>query len=243
MFRREVLVSSRLHHPNIMTVCGAVMEEGVPFQMVAEMLEGSLSELMDAAHASGCYLTTNEQLSIAMETTSAISYLHQLRPTPYVHSDIRPTNILVTRDMKVKVGDLGAAHLLESSMSVGPMSIQYLAPERMPRSDGSSSRSSLQSDVYSLGVTLIEIFTGVAPIKEERMNQLNAMAGRRRLFVMCSRMIATESANRPSAQNCLVPIVAQRNESIESGILAMRRLVAGRFEGERHMVVLSMGQY
>ena len=122
MFRQEVLVCSRLHHPNIMVVCGAVMAEGAPLQIVMELLEGSVGEVIDAAHVARSHLTIYEQLSIAMDASSAISYLHHIRPHPYVHSDIRPLNILVARDMKVKVGDLGATHLIETSLSVGPMS-------------------------------------------------------------------------------------------------------------------------
>lgn len=87
MFKQEILVCSRLHHPNIVTVCGAVMAEGVPLQMVMELLEGSVDEVISAAHASESYLTLYEQLSIAIDVASGISYLHQISPRPYVHGD------------------------------------------------------------------------------------------------------------------------------------------------------------
>ena len=132
LFQREVLVASRLHHLNIIRVCGAVTDERIPFQIVSELLEGSVCEVITAAHLSTSYLSSFEQLSIVVQITSAIAYLHGLKPRPYVHADIRPTNALVTKDMKVKIADLGAAHLLESSKSAGPLSPQYLAPERMP---------------------------------------------------------------------------------------------------------------
>ena len=79
-----------------------------------------MSELMDAAHSCGSYLYNYEQLSVVVDMTSAITYLHELLPRPYVHGDIRPTNALVTKDMRVKVADLGAAHLLEISRSSQP---------------------------------------------------------------------------------------------------------------------------
>ncbi|XP_065836384.1 probable serine/threonine-protein kinase DDB_G0281745 isoform X2 [Oscarella lobularis] len=202
MFRREVLVCSRLHHPNIMIVCGAVITEGSPLQIVMELLEGSVSEVIDAAHASGSYLTNYEQLSIAMDMTSGISYLHQIRPRAYVHGDIRPSNVLVTRDMKVKVGDLGAARIIESSLSAGPMSPPYLAPERLPECGSPATSSTLNSDVYSVGVSLLEIFTGVGPIPEERQTQLDALASRPDLFMLCSCLIGRNPANRMSAQRC-----------------------------------------
>ena len=66
------------------------MREDVPFQMVMELLEGSVSEVMNAAHTTSSasvgssYLTFYEQLSIALDVTSAIAYLHQTHPKPYV---------------------------------------------------------------------------------------------------------------------------------------------------------------
>ena len=234
LFQREVLTASRLHHPNIVRVCGAVMEDRCPFQIVSELLEGSVSEVIDAAHASSCYLSPYEQLSIVVQATSAISYLHGLQPCPYVHADIRPTNVLVTKDMKVKVADLGAAHLLESSKSTGPLSPQYLAPERR---EPTSAHSSLPSDVYSLGVSLIEIFTGVGPIPEERNGQLMPLRSRHELYLICSRMISSER-ERPTSEECLV-VIMREIEELETSKL---RMVKGEFEGEgenrRHKVVL-----
>ena len=235
-FQSEVLTASRLHHPNIIRVCGAVMEDGTPFQIVSELLEGSVSEVIDAAHLSPCYLSQYEQLSIVVQMTSAIAYLHGLH---YIHADIRPTNVLVTRDMKVKVADLGAAHLVESSKSAGPLSPQYLAPERMPPT---LARSSLPSDVYSLGVSLIEIFTGVGPIREQRNGQLMPLRNRRRLHVICSRMIFGER-ERPRSAECLDVLIREMEELAENGLPTIKRMVKSQFEGEgdsrRHKVVLS----
>ena len=243
LFEQEVLVCSRLHHPNIMTVCGAVMAEGIPLQMIMELLEGSVSEVIDAAHTTGSYLTIYEQLSIAIDMTSGISYLHQIRPRPYVHGDVRPSNILVTRDMKVKVGDLGTAHLIESSLSAGPVSPQYLAPERSPRSDNTAASSSLPSDVYSVGVSLIEIFTGVGPIPEVRQTQLDALANRPNLLMLCSRLIHDDPNNRPSAQECFDALKSEfsatQSHFSAHGLFPTLRLVKGVFGRDSHKVVLS----
>ena len=230
-FRSEVFTASRLHHPNIVRLFGAMMKPGLSFQIVSELLEGSVSELMDAALSSGTYLSIYEQLSIAAEMTSAIAYMHELLPCPYVHGDIRSTNVLVTRDMKAKVSDLGAAHLLGSSESTGPLSPNYVAPERKAPTSG---RSSLPSDVYSLGVTLIEIFTGVAPVPEERSSQLSRMMNRARLHMVCSRMIAGEAniGNRPTSGQCLTILKNEIDDCIGHGSRPIKRLVKGKFEGE-----------
>ena len=241
MFKQEIFVCSRLHHPNIMTVCGAVMVEGIPLQMIMELLEGSVSEVITAAHASGLYLTIYEQLSIAMDMTSGIAYLHQIRPRPYVHGDIRPSNILVTRDMKVKVGDLGAAHLIESSLSTGPLSPPYLAPERAPRPDGTAASSTLLSDVYSVGVSLIEIFMGAGPVSELRQTQLDALAGRPNLLMLCSQLIGRHPANRPSAQSCFETLKAEiENLLAAPGVVAVKRRLKGVFDRDTHKVIFQV---
>ncbi|XP_065843819.1 uncharacterized protein [Oscarella lobularis] len=240
LFRNEVLTLSKLHHPNIVRTCGAIMSRGVPFQIVSELLEGSVSELMDAAHSS-LYLSTYEQLSISLDMTSALAYMHGLSPRPYIHGDIRPTNVLVTREMKAKLADLGAAHLVDSSKSAGPLSPSYLPPERLPPS---SARSSLRGDVYSLGVSLIEIFTGLAPVQEERSRQLSRLMSRARLHEMCSNMIAglPRVEDRPTSVECLTILGNERDDCIRGGSRPMRRLVKGEFRGEgpnrRHNVVL-----
>ena len=224
------------------------MQEDAPLQMVMELLEGSVSEVMNAAHAASgasvgsSYLTFFEQLSIAVDVTSAIAYLHQTRPQPYVHGDIRPSNVLVTRDMKAKVGDLGAAHIVESSLSVGPLSLDYVSPERMPRDDGTAIRNTLRSDVYSLGVSLIEIFTGARPIPEERQTQLLTLEARHRLFVLCSEMIDHGPIYRPTSQTCFEKIKAETESVLATpGFFVGKRFVKGVFERHVHKVVLSTG--
>ena len=241
VFRSEVLTASRLRHPNIVRLFGAMTKPGLPFQIVSELLEGSVSELIDAAHSSGSYLSVYEQLSIAADMTSAIAYMHELLPRPYVHGDIRPTNALVTRDMKAKISDLGAAHLLDSSESTGPLSPYYSAPERKAPTSGPSS---LPSDVYSLGVALLEIFTGVAPVPEERSSQLSRIMNRSRLVMICSRMVADEASlgNRPPSGQCLKVLKEEIDDCIEHGVRPIKRIVKGTFEGDeadrRHRVTL-----
>ncbi|XP_065845693.1 uncharacterized protein [Oscarella lobularis] len=247
LFEQEFLVCSRLHHPNIMTVCGAVMAEGVPLQLVMELLEGSVSEVLDEAQASESNLNVCEQLSIAMDMTSGISYLHQIRPRPYVHGDIRPSNILVTKDMKGKVGDLGTAHLIESSLSAGPVSEQYLAPERKRPPEGTATLSTLPSDVYSVGVSLIEIFTGKKPASQLRRTQLDALANRPNLFKLCSSLIDCYPVNRPSAQECFDALKTEFRSSqshlLALGLFPTTRLVKGVFGKDGHRVQLSGSFY
>ena len=149
--------------------------------------------------------------------------------------------------MKVKVGDLGAAHLIESSLSAGPLSPPYLAPERAPLPDGTAASSTLSGDVYSVGVSLIEIFTGAGPIPEVRQTQLDALANRPNLFMLCSQLIGRDPANRMSAQVCFETLKFEftENESRMSalGIFVAKRMVKGVFGLDTHKVIFPSAFY
>ena len=239
-FMRELSISSQLHHPNIVPICGAVMEDGIPIQLVMELLQGSLSDLMKAAHAHASrrflgYLSFKEQMDVAADIAAAIMYMHRLRPKPYVHCDIRSTNVMITSTMVAKVGDLGASHVINSTTSMGALSPEYVAPERMPGRYGSSARSSCESDVYSLGVTLTELFTGLGPVPADRKNQIRRIQNVD-LLEMCRRMVRDMPAVRPPARECLAILVSQKASAMYKR-LPSRRAVRGILEGENMSIV------
>ena len=122
------------------------------------------------------------------------------------------------------------------------MSLEYLAPELMPSDDGAAIRDTLPSDVYSLDVSLIEIFTGARPIPKGRQTQLLSFEARQCLFVLCSEMIDRDPANRPSSQDCFERLNAE-SESVLAipRVFTGKRFVKGLFERGDHKVVLFMG--
>ena len=159
LFRQEISVCGRVRHPCIVSICGAITVGGVPLRLVMELLEASLTEVMAASRSSGWYLSFREQIELSVDCLCGMLYLHELQP-PLLHGDIRPTNILVTAMMEAKIGDLGCAHVIGGSLSCGPVSLEYLAPERMPGRDNTAIHNTKEADVCSLGVTLAEIYTG-----------------------------------------------------------------------------------
>jgi serine/threonine protein kinase len=235
LFRQELDNCASLRHPNIVTFCGATLENGNPLQIITELLEGSLDELIRAASSCIPYLSHGEQVHLAEGIAGGITYLHQRQPTPFVHCDIRPSNILVTRDMSAKVADLGASHIIGASTSAGPLSINYTAPERIVGDQRSQSNPS--SDVYSLGVTLTELFTSEAAVRTERDGQLT-MIGNPKLQDLCIDATNDVAHDRPTATEMLVRL-QELKECEEYKFCSVRRIVMGKVESDAIQLIIS----
>ena len=78
LFEQEVAVCSRLHHPNIAAICGVIQQRDAPFSLIMELLQASLSDVIEAALLSGRYLTLREQTDLSHDCLSGLTYLHDL---------------------------------------------------------------------------------------------------------------------------------------------------------------------
>lgn len=195
-------MSSLVHHPNIAPICGVTMEDERPLSLVLELQEASLAEVMDAAHKSGYYLTLREQVDLTVGCLAALTYLHGLMPDAILHGDIRPSNVLVSALMVAKLSDLGSARLVSASLSVGPLSPIYVAPERNPGSLASPCHNTKEADVYSAGVTMAELFTGIQVGENGKQGRLAKIA-RGDMFDLCVEMEAEDPSQRPGAKEAL----------------------------------------
>ena len=230
LFQQEIAVCVRARHPNVVFLCGVTMENGLPFRIITELLEGSLSDVIKAALRSEWPLSLREKIDIALGTTAGITYLHQLGPDGILHGDIRSSNVVITSLMEAKVCDLGAARLAEMSLSAGPLSPQYLAPERRPDKRPVREHNTKMADVCSLGVTLVELMTGelrVASYRFEQASKVRHVAVKK----MCREMICIEPKARPAAAECLV-LLERVQESEEYDRCYPKRMVKGRLHGE-----------
>lgn len=151
----------------------------------------------------------------------------RLQPVPVLHGDIRPTNILVTCVMRAKIGDLGAARFADASLSAGPMSSTYVAPERLA---DCNLHNTPQADVYSMGVSLCELFTGHQLPRTHRQRQLRSVY-RVDLRDLCLQMAAEQSQERPPVADCL-SVIDDVVRTDDYTRCPPRRMVKGRFDGE-----------
>jgi serine/threonine-protein kinase len=154
-FRREAQAAANLNHPNIVAIYDWGQESGTYF-IVMEYVEGR--SLRDLIRAEGP-IDGNQAAEITAEIASALAFAHR---TGVVHRDVKPGNVLITRTGIVKVTDFGIARagtsdgLTQTGSVMGTAT--YFSPEQaqgLPV-DG-------RSDVYSLGIVLYEMVTGVAP--------------------------------------------------------------------------------
>jgi len=152
-FRVEAQSAAGLAHPNIVNVYDVGEEQGIPY-MVMELVEGIT--LKDYIEKRG-QLTAKEAISIAIQVSNGIEAAHK---NHIVHRDIKPQNIIISREGKVKVTDFGIARAASSNtISSNAMgSVHYTSPEQ-----ARGGYSDAKSDIYSLGITMYEMLAGRVP--------------------------------------------------------------------------------
>ena len=156
-FQREAIAASSLNHPNIVELYDVGEDNGKYF-IVMEYVEGkTLKSLIKKRGA----LTLPEVQDIMLQLTSAIAHAHE---SYIVHRDIKPQNVIIMDDGRVKVMDFGIASRLNSNELTQTNSVMgtvyYLPPEQ---ANGTS--STFKSDIYSLGILMYELVTGSVPFK------------------------------------------------------------------------------
>jgi serine/threonine-protein kinase len=154
-FRREVQTLATLSHVNIAALHTAFYHEN-QLAMVMELIHGET--LRDRRVR--VPITLSQALDFAAQILQALVYAHSLG---VVHRDIKPSNIMITENGVVKLLDFGIAVTGQSSdlTQTGYMlgSLNYMSPEQV-----SGSKATARSDLYSVGVTLYELLTGILPI-------------------------------------------------------------------------------
>ena len=152
-FKMEAQAAARLSHPNIVNVYD-VIDEGDLHYIVMELIEGVTLKAYIARKGK---LEVKESIGIAIQVAQGIGAAHEQH---IIHRDIKPQNMIISRDGKVKVADFGIARGVstQTMTSAAMGSVHYISPEQ-----ARGSYSDARSDIYSLGITMYEMVTGRLP--------------------------------------------------------------------------------
>ncbi len=161
-FRAEAQSAAGLEHPNIVNIYDVGSEDGM-YYIVMEYVEGIT--LKTYIEKKG-HLNYKEVISIAIQVGRGIEAAHN---KGIIHRDIKPQNIIISHEGKVKVTDFGIARAASSNtMSADVMgSVHYSSPEQ-----ARNGYVTAQSDIYSLGIVMYEMATGVVPFDGETAVQI-----------------------------------------------------------------------
>jgi DNA helicase-2/ATP-dependent DNA helicase PcrA len=185
-FFQEARAASALNHPNILTVYEVGEDEGRPY-IAMEFIEGET--LRQKIKSNGLQL--NETLTIALQIAEGLAKAHEIG---IIHRDLKPENLMLSRDGFAKILDFGLAKLVaereralaadseqktlirgvetESGTLMG--TVNYMAPEQLL-----GQRVDRRCDIFSFGVVLCEMLTGVAPfVHDNRIDTMHAILHR-----------------------------------------------------------------
>lgn len=154
-FRAEAQAAAGLMHANIVNVYDVGEENGI-YYIVMELVEGiTLKKYIDKKGILG----VREAVSIAIQVAQGIDAAHKHN---IVHRDIKPQNIIISKEGKVKVTDFGIARAASSNTINSSVmgSVHYISPEQ-----ARGGYSDEKSDIYSFGITLFEMLTGKVPFE------------------------------------------------------------------------------
>jgi serine/threonine protein kinase len=157
-FRREARSASRLRHPNILTVYDFGEKDGTLF-MVTELLPGGT-----LADRLGQPLPFTEVLRVLRGIGAALDVAHA---DGLIHRDVKPSNILFTRDGEPVLADFGIARLTEAQESLTVQGSLIGTPHYMAPEMASGAEAGPASDLYSLGVVLYEMLVGEPPFPRQ----------------------------------------------------------------------------
>lgn len=163
-FYQEAKAAGRLSHPNIVTIYDVGKTDDIAY-IAMEFLQGR--ELRDILN-DGKRMPVEQVINVVAQVAQGLAYAHEYG---IVHRDVKPSNIMIVRDGHVKITDFGIARMAsaavrtQTGMVLG--SPKYMSPEQVV-----GQMTDQRSDIFSLGVMLYEMLTGVAPFSGENINAI-----------------------------------------------------------------------
>ncbi len=155
-FRQEAKAAANLSHPNIVTIHDFGFDDQQIF-IVMEYVPGTdLKTILESRHG----LTITEALRLMIQACAGVGYAHR---AGLIHCDVKPHNMIVTPDQRLKVTDFGIARALASIHLQETPNVVWGSPQYFSPEQASGLTPSPASDVYSLGVVFYEMLTGRLP--------------------------------------------------------------------------------
>ncbi|CAL9240119.1 unnamed protein product [Arabidopsis halleri] len=160
-FIAEIATIGRLRHPNLVRLQGYCRHKGELYLVYDCMPKGSLDKFLYNQQTGN--LDWSQRFKIIKDVASGLCYLHQQWVQVIIHRDIKPANILLDGSMNAKLGDFGLAklcdHGIDPQTSHVAGTLGYISPEL-----SRTGKASTRSDVFALGVVMLEIACGRKPI-------------------------------------------------------------------------------
>lgn len=164
-FRLEAKAAANLSHPNIATIHDFGLDSNQLF-IVMEYIPGTdLKSLLKQRSR----LPLGEAIGLMSQACAGIGYAHR---AGLVHCDLKPQNILITPDNRVKVVDFGIARALSTIKEEEQVDVVWGSPQYFSPEQAAGSVPSPSSDVYSLGIVLFEMLTGQVPFSADNPEEL-----------------------------------------------------------------------
>lgn len=167
-FRQEAKAVANLSHPNIVTVHDFGLDGGRLF-IVMEYVPGTDLKTMLSQHGR---FSEEEAIALMIQACAGIGYAHR---AGLVHCDVKPQNMLVTPDKRLKVVDFGIPHALATIAPDEKAEIVWGSPQYFSPEQAAGEAPSPASDVYSLGVVMFEMLTARLPFEDSSAEELSRM--------------------------------------------------------------------
>ncbi|PIN16407.1 Serine/threonine protein kinase [Handroanthus impetiginosus] len=205
-FDTEVEVLKAIRHRNLIKVIGCCHNQDFKALVLEYMPNGSLHKWL---YSHNLFLDLLQRLNIAVDVALALEYLHQGHTFPIVHCDLKPSNVLLDKDMTAHVGDFGLAKLLGEGELMAQTrtlgTIGYMAPEY-----GAQGIVSTNGDIYSFGIMLLEICTRTNPTDERFGDEISlkswvsfSLQANRISEVVDPNLLGKEDQNFSAKKQCL----------------------------------------
>lgn len=175
-FQSEIAVLSKVRHRHLVSLLGYSIEGNERILVYEYMPQGALSQhLFHWKSLKMEPLTWKRRLNIALDVARAMEYLHNLAHQSFIHRDLKSSNILLDDDFRAKVSDFGLVKLApngeKSVVTRLAGTFGYLAPEYAV-----TGKITTKVDVFSFGVVLMELLTGLMALDEDRAEEKQYLA-------------------------------------------------------------------